>query len=91
MSFSLPVHERFVIETVIKLNHSIHAIARFLKLSPATITYYKSSRIKPYNAQQVHHLVQCNQNKHGHYSSLKLEMVTRNSCSCIWYYFQNYL
>lgn len=39
MSSSLSAHERSVIETMIKLNHSTREVARFLKRSPATITY----------------------------------------------------
>lgn len=39
MSSSLSSHERSVIETMIKLNHSIREIARFLNRSPATIAY----------------------------------------------------
>ncbi len=49
MSSSLSSHERSVIETMTKLNHSIREIARFLKRFPATITY-ELNRIKPYDA-----------------------------------------
>ena len=73
MSSSLSAHERSVIETMIKLNHSIRAIARFLKRSPATITY-ESNRINPYTAQQAHHLAKCNQHKHCRHPSLTPEM-----------------
>ena len=73
MSFSLSSHERSVIETMIKLHHSIREIARFLNRSPATIAY-ELNRIKPYNTQQAHHLAQCNQNIHGHYPSLTPEI-----------------
>lgn len=37
MSSSLSSHKRSVIETMLKLNHSIREIARFLNRSPATI------------------------------------------------------
>ena len=73
MSSSLAAHEHSVIETMIKLNHSIREIARFLKRSPATITY-ELNRIKPYDAQQAHHLAQCNQHQHGRHSSLTPEI-----------------
>ena len=73
MSSSLSAHERSVIETMVKLNHSIREIARFLKRSPATITY-ELNRIKPYNAQQAHHLAQCNRHKHGRHPTLTPEI-----------------
>ncbi|WP_349534022.1 helix-turn-helix domain-containing protein [Leuconostoc citreum] len=49
MFSSLSSHERSVIETIIKLNHSIRDITRFLNRSPATIAY-ELKRITPYNA-----------------------------------------
>ncbi|WP_349584936.1 helix-turn-helix domain-containing protein [Leuconostoc citreum] len=49
MSSSLSSHERSVIETMIKLNHAIREIDRFLNRSPATITY-ELNGIGPYNA-----------------------------------------
>ena len=73
MSSSLFVYERSVIETMIKLKHSIREIASFLKRSPAIITY-ELNRINPYNAQQAHHLAQCNQHKHGRHPSLTAEI-----------------
>lgn len=45
MSSSLSAHERSVIETMIKLNNSTREVARFLKRSPATISY-ELSRVK---------------------------------------------
>lgn len=50
MPSRLSSHGRSFIETMIKLNHSIRNIARFLNRSPATIAY-ELNRIKPYNAQ----------------------------------------
>ncbi|MCT4379059.1 helix-turn-helix domain-containing protein, partial [Leuconostoc falkenbergense] len=73
MSSSLSSHERSVIETMIKLNHSIREIARFLKRSPATIAY-ELNRIHPYNAQQAHHLAQCSRHKHGRHPTLTPEI-----------------
>jgi transposase, IS30 family len=73
MSSSLSVYKRSVIETMIKLNHSIREIARFLKRSPATITY-DLNRIHPYNAQQAHHLAQCNRHKNVRHPSLTPEI-----------------
>lgn len=75
MSSSLSAHERSVIETMNKFNHSTREIARFLKRSPATITY-ELNRIKPYNAQQAHHLAQCNQHKYGRHPDLTPEIST---------------
>lgn len=73
MSSTLSAHERSVIETMIKLNHSIRKIARFLKHPPKTIIY-ELNRIHPDNAQQTHHLAQCNQHKHGRHPSLTPEI-----------------
>ena len=70
MSSSLSTHERSVIETMIKLNHSISEITCFIKWPLATITY-ELNRIKPYNAQQTHHLSQCHLRKRsGHQKRL---------------------
>lgn len=58
---------------MIKLNYSTREIARFLKRSPATITY-ELNRIHRYKAQQAHYLTQCNQHKHGRHPSLTPEI-----------------
>ncbi len=73
MSSSLSSHERSVIETMIKLNHSIREIARFLNRSPATIAY-ELKRITPYNATIAHTLAKQNKHKHGRCSSLTPEL-----------------
>lgn len=52
MYYSLPSHERSVIETMFKLTHSIHEIGHFLKRSPAIITY-EINLIKPYTSQHA--------------------------------------
>jgi len=73
MSSSLSSHERSVIETMIKHNHLIREIARFLNRSPATIAY-ELNRIKPYNAKLAHILAKQNKHKHGRLPSLTPEI-----------------
>lgn len=74
MFSSLSSHERSVIETMIKLNHSIREIARFLKRSPATISYEynhgRCSSLTPEISAFLNHYIGiskwilCNQVKH---------------------------
>ncbi|TOY71193.1 IS30 family transposase, partial [Leuconostoc citreum] len=58
---------------MIKLNHSIREIARFLNRSPATIAY-ELKRITPYNATIADTLAKQNKHKHGRCSSLTPEL-----------------
>ncbi|CUW17823.1 Mobile element protein [Leuconostoc gelidum subsp. gasicomitatum] len=52
---SLSSDERTVIQTLLQLNFSIRAIARFLNRSPATVSV-EIRQVTPYNAEQAHQL-----------------------------------
>ena len=100
---SLSSQERTVIQTLLELNYSVRAIARFIKRSPSTVSI-EIHQVTPYKAEIAHALALKKRHLRGRHDTLTpaiavflnhhighwyIEVVTRNRCACFRVTFQN--
>ena len=66
---SLSSQERTVIQTLLELNYSIRAIARFIKRSPSTVSI-EIHQVTPYKAEIAHALTLKKRHLRGRHDTL---------------------
>ncbi|WP_238374668.1 helix-turn-helix domain-containing protein, partial [Leuconostoc mesenteroides] len=66
---SLSSQERTVIQTLLELNYSVRAIARFIKRSPSTVSI-EIHQVTPYKAEIAHALALKKRHLHGRHDTL---------------------
>jgi len=66
---SLSPQERTVIQTLLALNHSVRAIARFINRSPSTVSV-EINQVTLYKADTAHELALSNRHLRGRYHTL---------------------
>ena len=66
---SLSSQERTVIQTLLELNYSVRAIARFIKRSPSTVSI-EIHQVTPYKAEIAHALALKKRHLRGRHDTL---------------------
>ena len=66
---SLSSQERTVIQTLLELNYSVRAIARFIKRSPSTVSI-EIHQVTPYKAEIAHALTLKKRHLRGRHDTL---------------------